>query len=167
MFAIDQLATVINLKKPKMNYRAIFVALFCLLAVEAKSQTRGLNSNVQTAWVTVPIGVKPDKANVTIQPGHTITLDSSAIVGNLTIEKGATLNSDLSAADGKQFILMAGLKADTAVIINDGTFGSENDGHDGIGLMLPASVKQFSVKGEGKSEIGSVTTSGGNNLSIA
>ncbi|RZA00912.1 MAG: T9SS type A sorting domain-containing protein [Sphingobacteriaceae bacterium] len=138
-----------------MTYKITLIGVaFLGCAFTSYAQKMSLNSDVQSAWVTVPPGVKPVNENVLIRAGNTITIDADASCNNLAIEKAAILTSTKADANGATPALQAGVATDSAAISNSGTFGGDADG---LTLRIPAKSKYLIIKGTGKNVIGSIT----------
>ncbi|WP_256011242.1 T9SS type A sorting domain-containing protein [Desertivirga xinjiangensis] len=111
-------------------------------------------------WSTTT--TKPGSSrNVTIQNGHTITLDGSNSCNNLTIEKGATLNSVVGSSSA-YYLRVGGVAGSNAVVQNDGLLGSTTTTGDGIILEAAANAASVIIRGSGICQVARLRAVSGN-----
>lgn len=158
--------TGVSITTAGLGYTTAPSVTFSTASVGGNSVWEKYNSST-SSWVMVPFGSGPSGTNVTIQSGHTITLNGLASATNVTIQKGATLNSTGNAtgsgALGPQtFRIGSGTSPVSAVLQNDGVFGSNNGVGDGIICDVWSSCKDMIITGSGITSISRLRASPGN-----
>ncbi len=124
-------------------------------------------SSSSNTWSAVAFGTGPSNTNVTIQSGHTITLNGLASATNLTIQNGAILNSTGNAAGSgvtapQTIRIGSGTAPVTATLQNDGTLGSTTGTGDGVLLEVFSSCSDFTITGAGTTMISRMRPTPGN-----
>lgn len=158
--------TGVTITTPGAGYTSAPSVTFSTTSVGGNSIWEKYNSSTNT-WVAVAFGTGPSSTNVTIQSGHTITLNTLATATNVTIQKGATLNSTGNAtgtgALGPQtFRIGFGTSPVSAVVQNDGVFGSTNGVGDGIICDVWSTCKDMVITGSGITAISRLRATPGN-----
>ena len=160
------IVTGVTITNAGAGYTAAPSVTFSTTGVGGNSIWEKYNSS-SNVWVPVAFGTGPSSVNVTIQTGNTITLNGLASATNVTIQSGATLNSTGNAAGtvatGPQtFRIGSGTSPVSAVLQNDGMFGSTTGTGDGIICDVWGSCKDMLITGSGTTSIARLRASPGN-----
>jgi hypothetical protein len=154
-----------NLRLPGIGLLLMILftsAAFAQVTGDYRSATSGQWGTTATwerydgsAWVAATGTQAPgSSANVTIQSGHTVTLEAGKSCNNLTIATGATLNSSLTNPNSN-FLRVGSVAGSNAIIANNGVLGAATLGGtgDGIALEVPTQAAGLKLTGTGVTNI--------------